>query len=121
MPKVGKKKFPYTKKGKKAARKAAKKTGKKVSRGYQQMKQSRIDAWREAVESRLEEISIVNAKQSGELSHIKESVDEIKSMVKEQNGRVRTLEKQTSALQSAGSVITVIIGGLIGWLFNTRS
>jgi len=34
MPKVGKKKFPYTKKGKQAARKAAKKTGKKVSRGY---------------------------------------------------------------------------------------
>ena len=34
MPEVGKKKFPYTKKGKKAARKAAKKTGKKVSRGY---------------------------------------------------------------------------------------
>tara|TARA_R100001244_G_scaffold17487_1_gene18749 strand:+ start:208 stop:312 length:105 start_codon:yes stop_codon:yes gene_type:complete len=34
MPKVGKKKFPYTKKGKKAAKKAAKKTGKKVSRGY---------------------------------------------------------------------------------------
>ena len=85
------------------------------------MKQSRIDALREAVEARLEEIAIVNAKQSGELSHIKESVDEIKSMVREQNGRVRTLEKQTSALQSAGSVITVIIGGLIGWLFNTRS
>jgi|TARA_R110000751_G_scaffold83336_1_gene167347 hypothetical protein len=34
MPKVGKKKFPYTKKGKKAAKKAAKRTGKKVSRGY---------------------------------------------------------------------------------------
>ena len=34
MPRVGKKKFPYTKKGKKAARKAAKKTGKKVSRSY---------------------------------------------------------------------------------------
>ena len=34
MPKVGKKKFPYTKKGKKAAKKAAKKTGKKVKRGY---------------------------------------------------------------------------------------
>ena len=30
MPKVGKKKFPYTKKGKAAARKHAKKTGKKV-------------------------------------------------------------------------------------------
>ena len=30
MPKVGKKKFPYTDAGKKAAKKAAKKTGKKV-------------------------------------------------------------------------------------------
>jgi len=36
MPKVGKKKFPYTKKGKKAAKKAAKRTGKTVrkSRKY---------------------------------------------------------------------------------------
>jgi len=35
MPKVGKKKFPYTKKGKEAAKKAFKKTGKKVRRsGY---------------------------------------------------------------------------------------
>ena len=85
------------------------------------MKQSLIDIWRKDVESRLEELAIVNAKQSGELSHIKESVDEIKSMVKEQNGRVRTLEKQTSALQSIGSAITIAIGGFIGWLFNTRS
>jgi|TARA_R100000306_G_scaffold19445_1_gene23600 hypothetical protein len=35
MPKVGKKKFPYTAKGKKAAKAHAKKTGKKVkSKGY---------------------------------------------------------------------------------------
>ena len=32
MPKVGKKKFSYTKKGKKAAKKYAKKTGRKVSK-----------------------------------------------------------------------------------------
>ena len=31
MPKAGKKKFPYTEKGKKAAKKYAKRTGKKVS------------------------------------------------------------------------------------------
>lgn len=31
MPMVGKKKYPYTKKGKAAAKKAAKKTGKKMS------------------------------------------------------------------------------------------
>mgnify|MGYP003627674599 FL=1 len=34
MPKVGKKKFAYTKKGKAAAKKHAKKTGKKVKSGY---------------------------------------------------------------------------------------
>ena len=34
MPKVGKKHYPYTKKGKAAARKAAKKTGKKMNSGY---------------------------------------------------------------------------------------
>lgn len=35
MPKVGKKKFPYTKKGKAAAKKYAKKTGKKMKKkGY---------------------------------------------------------------------------------------
>ena len=32
MPKVGKKSYPYTKKGKAAAKKLAKKTGKKVKR-----------------------------------------------------------------------------------------
>ena len=32
MPRVGKKKFPYTKKGKKAAKTYAKKRGKKVSK-----------------------------------------------------------------------------------------
>mgnify|MGYP003119011562 CR=1 FL=1 len=34
MPKVGTKKYPYTKAGKKAAKKAARKSGKKVRRGY---------------------------------------------------------------------------------------
>jgi len=34
MPQVGKKKFAYTKAGKKKAKMAAKKTGKKIKRGY---------------------------------------------------------------------------------------
>jgi len=34
MPKVGKKKYPYTKKGKAAAKKTAKRTGKRMKRGY---------------------------------------------------------------------------------------
>ena len=34
MPQVGKKKYPYTKAGKKKAKMAAKKSGKKVKKGY---------------------------------------------------------------------------------------
>jgi len=34
MPKVGKKKYPYTAKGKAAAKKAAKRKGVKVKKGY---------------------------------------------------------------------------------------
>jgi hypothetical protein len=34
MPKVGKTRYPYTKKGKAAAKKAAKKTGKKMKSRY---------------------------------------------------------------------------------------
>ena len=34
MPMGGKKKYPYTKKGKAAAKKAAKKSGKKMKKGY---------------------------------------------------------------------------------------
>ena len=85
------------------------------------MNKARIDEWREIVEKRLEELSIVNANQSGELTHIKESVDEIKSMVKEQNGRVRSLEQQTSAMKAIGSVVITVFSGIIGWIFQTRS
>jgi uncharacterized coiled-coil protein SlyX len=85
------------------------------------MNKARIDEWREIVEKRLEELSIVNAKQSSELTHIKESVDEIKSMVKEQNGRVRSLEQQTSAMKAIGSVVITVFSGIIGWIFQTRS
>ena len=50
-----------------------------------------IERWRINVDSRLEELTVINAKQSSEVSHIKETTDEIKSLVKEQNGRVRAL------------------------------
>ena len=85
------------------------------------MNKARIDEWRVVVESRLEELTIINAKQSSELFHIKESVDEIKVMVKEQNGRVRKLEQQTSAIKAIGSSVAVVFSAVIGWLFNTRS
>ena len=84
------------------------------------MNKSQVDIWRQEIESRLEELTVNGAKQNGELSHIKESVDEIKSMVKEQNGRVRKLEQQTSAIKAIGSSLAIVFSALIGWLFENK-
>ena len=84
------------------------------------MNKSQVDIWRQGIESRLEELTINGAKQNGELSHIKESVDEIKSMVKEQNGRVRKLEQQTSAIKAIGSSLAIVFSALIGWMFENK-
>jgi len=74
--------------------------------------------WRAGVNSRLEELTILGAKQNGELAHIKETTDEIKELVKEQNGRVRWLEQQTTAIKAVGSLLAVVFSGFIGWLFK---
>jgi len=77
-----------------------------------------IERWRVNVDSRLEELTVINAKQSSEVSHIKETTDEIKSLVKEQNGRVRALESSVSRIQGVGSMFVVVFGSLISWLFK---
>ena len=77
-----------------------------------------IERWRINVDSRLEELTVINAKQSSEVSHIKETTDEIKSLVKEQNGRVRALESSLSRIQGVGSMFVVVFGSLISWLFK---
>ena len=82
------------------------------------MNRAEIEKWRINVDSRLEELTVINAKQSSEVSHIKETTDEIKSLVKEQNGRVRALESSVSRIQGVGSMIVVVFGSLISWLFK---
>ena len=77
-----------------------------------------IERWRLNVDSRLEELTIMNAKQSSEVTHIKETTDEIKSLVKEQNGRVRALESSVSRIQGVGSMFVIVFGSLISWLFK---
>jgi predicted DNA-binding ArsR family transcriptional regulator len=77
-----------------------------------------IERWRINVDSRLEELTVINAKQSSEVSHIKETTDEIKSLVKEQNGRVRALESSVSRIQGVGSMFVIVFGSLISWLFK---
>ena len=82
------------------------------------MNKAQIDKWRENVDARLEELTIMNAKQNSQLFHIDEILQDIKSMVKEQNGRVRTLEQQTSAMKAIGSIVAVAYSAVITWLFN---
>jgi hypothetical protein len=84
------------------------------------MNKAQVDDWRQGVDSRLEELTLINAKQSSELIHIKLSVDEIKSIVKEQNGRVRKLEQQTSAIKAIGSAFAIVFSALIGWMFDSK-
>jgi hypothetical protein len=85
------------------------------------MNKSQVDSWRTDTQTKLEELAVIGAKQNSGLAHIKESVDEIKSLVKEQNGRVRVLEQQTSAIKAIGAAVTVVFSGFISWLFNARS
>ena len=82
------------------------------------MNKVQIDNWRENVDARLEELTIMNAKQNSQLFHIGTTLEEIKSMVKEQNGRVRTLEQQTSAMKAIGSIVAIAYSAVITWLFN---
>ena len=85
------------------------------------MNKADIERWRINVDVRLEELTVINAKQSSEVSHIKETTDEIKSLVKEQNGRVRILESSVSRIQGIGSMFVIVFGSLISWLFKGDS
>ena len=85
------------------------------------MNRNQVDNWRTDTQDRLEELTIMSAKQNSDIHYIKDTVDEIKSLVKEQNGRVRVLEQQTSAIKAIGAAVTVVFSGFIGWLFNVRS
>ena len=44
------------------------------------MNKAQVDNWRNGVESRLEELTVMSAKQNSDIHYIKESVDEIKEL-----------------------------------------
>jgi len=84
------------------------------------MNRAQVDDWRNGVESRLEELTVMNAKQNSDIHYIKDSVDEIKNLVKEQNGRVRINESAIARIQGVGGIIAIVFSGFIGWLFKLR-
>ena len=55
------------------------------------MNKKQVDNYRLIVQTRLEELSILNAKHNQDMMNVKESIDDIKVLLKEQNGRVRKL------------------------------
>ena len=79
-----------------------------------------VESYRDCVQSRLEELTINQASQSSNITHIKESVDRLEIMVKEQNGRVRRNEQFLSAISAVGGVISIVFTGFIVWLFKGR-
>jgi len=79
-----------------------------------------VESYRDCVQSRLEELTINQASQSSDITHIKESVDRLEVLVKEQNGRIRKNENLLSAVSAIGGVLSIVFGGFIAWLFKGK-
>ena len=65
------------------------------------MKQSEVDNWRVNMQSRMEELTVLNAKHNQDIIYVKESLDELKDLIREQNGRVRELEGNMSGVKAS--------------------
>ena len=84
------------------------------------MNKAGVDKYREALQSRLEELTVMNAEQNSNITNIKETLVDIKVLLKEQNGRVRKNENMLSAITAIGGVLSVVFSGFIAWLFKGR-
>ena len=82
------------------------------------MNHKEVESYRAGVESRLEELTLMSAKQGSDINHIKDSMDEVKVLIKEQNGRVRVLENGMSGIKAIGAMLSVIFSSLFGYLFT---
>ena len=82
------------------------------------MNHKEVESYRAGVQSRLEELTLMSAKQGSAINHIKDSLDEVKVLIKEQNGRVRVLESGMSGVRAIGSMLSVIFSSLFGYLFT---
>ena len=82
------------------------------------MNHKEVENYRAGVQSRLEELTLMSAKQGSDINHIKDSLDEVKVLIKEQNGRVRVLESSMSGVRAIGAMLSVIFSSLFGYLFT---
>jgi len=91
------------------------------------MNKKEVDTYRYNLISRMEEQTILTASQGSDIKHISENqiqmnknLDEVKALIKEQNGRVRSVEGDVSAFKAIGAMISVMFSSLFAYLF-TRS
>ncbi len=82
--------------------------------------QSKKNHFEDSVNSRLEELTINSAQRGSDIYYIKESVDNITDLLKEQNARIRKGEQAISMIHGIGSVLAVVFGSFIAWLFNIK-
>ena len=82
------------------------------------MNHKEVESYRTGVQSRLEELTLMSAKQGSDINHIKDSMDEVKVLIKEQNGRIRVLESSISGVRAIGGMLSVIFSGLFGYIFT---
>jgi len=82
------------------------------------MNHKEVESYRSGIQSRLEELTLMSAKQGSDINHIKDSLDEVKVLIKEQNGRIRVLESSMSGVRAIGAMLSVIFSSLFGYLFT---
>lgn len=82
------------------------------------MNKAAVDNYRELLQSRLEEMTLMNAQHNSDINYVKDAVDEIKILLKEQNGRVRSNEKMLSAITAIGGMLALVFSGAVAWLFR---
>ena len=70
-----------------------------------------IDKYRQEVITSLTVLKVDNR-------NVKETLIELRSLLREQNGRVRKNEKAIARIFGMGSVVMAVFTGLITWLFK---
>jgi len=53
-----------------------------------------------------------------DIRHIKETLVDQRTLLREQNGRVRKNEKSIARIQGFGVFFAAVVSGFITWLFN---
>ena len=70
-----------------------------------------IDKYRREVITSLTVLKVDNR-------NVKEALIELRSLLREQNGRIRKNEKAIARMFGIGSTIMAVFSGIIAWLFN---